>query len=60
MTPLACFFARLPRDIHQHISRYAPADVPFRRTEILRNLVSLFLAETLTSSHFYPSQDEYL
>jgi len=39
ITHLACFLARLPHYIHQHISRYAPADVPCRRTKILRNLV---------------------
>ena len=39
ITHLACFLARLQRYIHQHISRYAPADVPYRRTKILRNLV---------------------
>ena len=39
ITHLACFLARLPRYIHQHISRYAPVDVPCRRTKILRNLV---------------------
>ena len=39
ITHLDCFLARLPRYIHQHISRYAPVDVPCRRTKILRNLV---------------------
>jgi hypothetical protein len=38
---------RLLRYIHRHVSRYAPVDVPCRRTQIRRNLVELFLAVTL-------------
>jgi len=39
ITHLACLLARLLRYIHRHISRYAPADMPCRRTKIQRNLV---------------------
>ncbi|MEX1355017.1 MAG: hypothetical protein AB1Z28_10380, partial [Desulfobacterales bacterium] len=34
---------------HRHVSRYAPLDVPCRRTIIRRNLVELFLTVTLTT-----------
>ena len=44
---LACLLARLLRYIHRHVSRYAPLDVPCRRTQIRRNLVELFLSATL-------------
>ena len=47
---LACLLARLLRYIHRHVSRYAPLDVPCRRTQIRRNLVELFLAVTLTGT----------
>jgi hypothetical protein len=41
--------ARLLRYIHRRVSRYAPLDVPCRRTQIRRNLVDLFLAVTLNN-----------
>jgi hypothetical protein len=47
---LARLFAYLVRYIHRHVSRYAPLDVPCRRTQIRRNLVELFLAVTLNVS----------
>ncbi|MGD8954260.1 MAG: hypothetical protein PVI72_11110, partial [Desulfobacterales bacterium] len=37
----------LVRYIHRHASRYAPLDVPFRRTQIRHNLVESFLILTL-------------
>jgi hypothetical protein len=43
--------ARLLRYIHRHVSRYAPLDVPCRRTQIRRNLVELFLTVTLIHPH---------
>jgi hypothetical protein len=46
---LAYLLARLLRYIHRHVSRYAPLDVPCRRTQIRRNLVELFLTVTLRS-----------
>ncbi len=52
---LACLLTRLLRYIHRHVSRYAPLDVPCRRTQIRRNLVELFLTVTLTlkAEQFY-------
>ena len=44
---LACLLARLLRYIQRHVSRYAPLDVPCRRTQIRRNLVELFFTVTL-------------
>jgi len=44
---LACPLARLLRCIHRHVSRYASLYVPFRRTQIRRNPVELFLTVTL-------------
>ena len=44
---LACLLARLLRYFHRHVSRYAPLEVPCRRTQIRRNLVELFLTVTL-------------
>jgi len=38
--------------IHQHVSRYAPEDVPCRQTTIPRNRVELFLAVTLKDRQF--------
>ena len=49
---LACLLARLLRYIHRRVSRYAPLDVPCRRTQIQRNLVELFLTVTLRPAHF--------
>ena len=46
---LACLLDPLLRYIHRHVSRYAPLDVPCRRTQIRRNLVELFLTVTLKS-----------
>jgi hypothetical protein len=48
---LACLLARLLRYIHRHVSRYAPLDVPCRRTQIQRNLVELFPTVTLRPAH---------
>jgi len=48
MPHLACLLDRLLRYIHRHVSRYAPLDVPCRRTQIQRNLVELFITMTLT------------
>jgi hypothetical protein len=39
--------ARLLRYIHRHVSRYAPLDVPFRRTQTRRNPVALFITVAL-------------
>jgi hypothetical protein len=39
---------RLLRYIQRHVSRYAPLNVPCRRTQIRRNLVELFLTATLS------------
>jgi len=61
---LACLLARLLRYIHRHGSRYAPQDVPCRRTQIRRNLVELFLTVTLNCTvsagnvNFCPHWDE--
>ena len=44
---LACLLARLLRYIQRHVSRYAPLNVPCRRTQIRRNLVDLFLTVIL-------------
>jgi hypothetical protein len=38
---LSCLLVRLLRYILRHISRYAPEDVPCRRTKIRRNFVEL-------------------
>ena len=48
---LACLLARLLRYIHRHVSRYAPLDVPCRRTQSRRNLVELFLTVTLNDDN---------
>ena len=49
---------RLLRYIHQHVSRYAPVDVPCRQTIIRRNRVELFLTVTL-KDHQFLSIDQF-
>jgi len=54
--------ARLLRDIHRRISRYAPADAPCSRTKIHRNPVDLFISDSLKSviSIKYPDLTAHL
>ena len=48
---LAGLLDRLLRYIHRPVSRYAPLDVPCRRTQVRRNLVELFLTVTLKAGY---------